>query len=85
MSPFAQETVFNFYLPDFTKGVVQSAALVAPELQLATETEVVRNITYFWVLTWAWNFDRQNRNDGQWVTRDRHTCRSRRKPPIGYL
>ncbi len=43
MSPFAQETVFNFYLPDFTTGVVQAAALVAPELQLATETEVVRN------------------------------------------
>lgn len=67
MSPFAQETVFNYYLPDFSKGVVKSAALVAPELQLATETEVFSNANYFWTLTWQWDTSRNNRNDGQGV------------------
>jgi len=65
MSPFAQESVFNFYLPDFTKGAVKSAALVAPEMQLATETEVVNNTNFFWTITWGWDFSRNTRSDGQ--------------------
>lgn len=65
MSPFAQETVFNYYLPDFSKGLVKSAALVSPELQLATETDVINNINFFWTITWAWDTSRNNRNDGQ--------------------
>lgn len=65
MSPFAQETVFNFYLPDFTSGVVQAAALVAPELQLATETEVVQNHNYIRDYFWDWDTDRDDRNDGE--------------------
>lgn len=47
MNPFDQETVFNFYLPDFSPGgVVGNAGLVAPELQLANEPDIVRNINY---------------------------------------
>jgi len=48
MDPFGQDTVFNFYLPDFApNGVISEAALVAPELQLANEPDVVRNINVF--------------------------------------
>ncbi|MGB6222134.1 DUF1800 family protein [Haloferula sp.] len=65
MSPFSQETVFNFYLPDFTTGIVQAAALVAPELQLATETEVVSNHNYIWDYVWDWDTSRNNRTDGE--------------------
>ncbi|MEM7146442.1 MAG: DUF1800 family protein [Verrucomicrobiota bacterium] len=79
MSPFRQETVFNYYLPDYTRGVVQSAALVAPELQLATETEVVNNHNYFWTLTWQWDLaPRDNRNDGQDVQELGGTNRNQR-------
>ncbi|CAA6676700.1 MULTISPECIES: DUF1800 family protein [unclassified Lentimonas] len=48
MDPFTQETVFNFYLPDFSPGgAVGAAGMVAPELQLANEPDVIRNINYF--------------------------------------
>ncbi|HAV13938.1 MAG TPA: hypothetical protein DCX06_10675, partial [Opitutae bacterium] len=48
MDPFRQQTVFNFYLPDFSPGgVVGNAGIVAPELQLANEPDVIRNINYF--------------------------------------
>jgi uncharacterized protein (DUF1800 family) len=48
MDPFLQPTVFNFYLPDFSPGgVVGDAGLVAPELQLANEPDIIRNINYF--------------------------------------
>ncbi|MEM0898269.1 MAG: DUF1800 family protein, partial [Verrucomicrobiota bacterium] len=68
MSPLAQETVFNFYLPDYTPGgVIQEAQLVAPEMQIATETNVVRNINYFWTITWRWDGNRDRRDDGQAV------------------
>jgi len=47
MEPFRQETVFNWYLPDFApSGPVANAGLVAPEMQLANEQDVVRNINY---------------------------------------
>ncbi|MEM0895651.1 MAG: DUF1800 family protein [Verrucomicrobiota bacterium] len=65
MTPFRQETVFNYYLPDYTTGVVQSAALVSPELQLATESNVVLNHNYFWTITWTWNTNRTSKADGQ--------------------
>lgn len=52
MNPFDQETVFNFYLPDFNPGgAVGAAGLVAPELQLANEQDVIRNINYFEQIT----------------------------------
>lgn len=48
MDPFRQPTVFNFYLPDFAPGgAVGEAGLVAPELQLANEPDIIRNINYF--------------------------------------
>jgi len=47
MAPFRAPSVFNYYLPDYTKqGVIQDAGLVAPELQLATEPAVMQNINY---------------------------------------
>jgi uncharacterized protein (DUF1800 family) len=79
MSPFAQETVFNYYLPDFSKGLVKSAALVSPELQLATETDVVSKINFFWTITWAWDTSRDNRSDGQSFNRLGGTTRNQRE------
>lgn len=79
MSPFAQETVFNYYLPNFSKGVVQSAALVSPELQIATETEVVNNINFFWTITWAWDGNRDRRADGQSFNRLGGTTQNQRE------
>lgn len=47
MEPFFQETVFNWYLPDFApSGPISSAGMVAPEIQLANEQDVARNINY---------------------------------------
>ena len=48
MDPFRQPTVFNFYLPNYAPGgAVGDAGLVAPELQLANEPDIIRNINYF--------------------------------------
>jgi len=48
MDPFSQITVFNYYLPDYSPGgVIGAAGLVAPEMQLATEPDIIRNINYF--------------------------------------
>ena len=48
MNPFRQPTVFNFYLPNYAPGgAVGDAGLVAPELQLANEPDIIRNINYF--------------------------------------
>ena len=48
MNPFSQLTVFNFYLPDYSPGgAITNAGLVAPEMQLATEPDIIRNINYF--------------------------------------
>jgi len=65
MSPFSQETVFNFYLPDFTTGVVQASALVSPELQLSTEAQVVQHHNYIRDYVWDWDTSRNNRSDGE--------------------
>lgn len=47
MVPFRQETVFNWYLPDYApSGPIADAGLVAPELQLANEPDVIRNLNY---------------------------------------
>lgn len=47
MIPFRQETVFNWYLPDYApSGPIADAGLVSPELQLANEPDVIRNINY---------------------------------------
>ena len=47
MEPFFQETVFNWYLPDHAPGgPIADAGLVAPELQLANEPDLIRNINF---------------------------------------
>jgi hypothetical protein len=52
MVPFHQETVFNWYLPDYSPGgPIAEAGLVAPELQLSNEPDVIRNINYFETIT----------------------------------
>ncbi len=79
MTPFSQETVFNFYLPDYTSGVVQSAAMVSPELQLATETNVVDNHNYFQTLTRNRDGDRGRRSDGQYVNQLGDSDRNQRE------
>lgn len=51
-TPQAAPSVFNWFLPDFNPGGdVAEAGLVAPELQLSTETSVVRVINYHYTLT----------------------------------
>jgi uncharacterized protein (DUF1800 family) len=48
MIPFRQETVFNWYLPDYSPGgPIADAGLVAPELQIANEQDVIRNLNYY--------------------------------------
>ncbi|HEV7404257.1 MAG TPA: DUF1800 family protein [Chthoniobacteraceae bacterium] len=50
-SPLSAPTVFNWFLPDFNPGgAVGAAGLVAPELQLSTETGVVQAINYHYTL-----------------------------------
>jgi uncharacterized protein (DUF1800 family) len=52
MNPFDQDTVFNYYLPDFSPGgAVGNAGLVAPELQIANEPDIIRNINYYEQIT----------------------------------
>lgn len=52
MDPLSQETVFNYYLPDFSPGgAITAAGLVAPEMQLANEQDIIRNINYFEAIT----------------------------------
>ncbi|MDA7519097.1 DUF1800 family protein [bacterium] len=47
MVPFRQETVFNWYLPDYSPGgPIAEAGLVSPELQLSNEPDVIRNINF---------------------------------------
>lgn len=54
MDPAFQDTVFNYYLPEYTKGgAISDAGLVAPEMQLATEPDIIRNINYFQTLIYG--------------------------------
>ncbi len=56
MSPLSQETVFNYYLPLYSPGgPIADAGMVAPEMQIATETAVIRNLNFFWNITWNIN------------------------------
>ena len=46
-----QPSVFNFYLPDYSpSGVISQSSLVAPEMMLANDTSIYRNINYFYSL-----------------------------------
>ncbi|MEM7145261.1 MAG: DUF1800 family protein [Verrucomicrobiota bacterium] len=53
-TPLQAPTVFNWFLPDYRPGgPIASAALVAPEFQVATETSVIQAINYFYTITWS--------------------------------
>ncbi|MDD5199195.1 MAG: DUF1800 family protein [Terrimicrobiaceae bacterium] len=46
-TPQASPTVFNWFLPDYSpSGNIAAAGLVAPEMQLTTETQVTQSINY---------------------------------------
>lgn len=46
-SPISSPTVFNWFLPGYSPGgSVAAAGLVAPEMQLATETAVVQSVNF---------------------------------------
>ena len=54
MAPLGAETVFNFYLPDYSPpGPLSSAALAAPEFQIFNETTAIQNVNFFYVLAWS--------------------------------
>ena len=56
MSPLSAETVFNFYLPEYSPpGPVASASLTAPEFQIFNETTAIQNVNYFYTFTWNLN------------------------------
>lgn len=51
-TPQSAPSVFNWFLPDFSPGgAISAAGLVAPELELSTETSVVQAINYHYQLT----------------------------------
>ena len=51
-TPLSAPTVFNWFLPDHNPGGdIASAGLVAPELQITTETSAIQAINYHQALT----------------------------------
>jgi uncharacterized protein (DUF1800 family) len=51
-TPMRSPTVFNWFLPGYSPpGAIAAAGLVAPEMQLTTETQVVQSINYDRVFT----------------------------------
>jgi uncharacterized protein (DUF1800 family) len=47
-SPLLAPSVFNFFSPTFTKpGAIAQAGLVAPEMQLVTDTQIVGSTNFF--------------------------------------
>lgn len=52
-SPLKAPSVFNWFLPDYTvPGPISEAGLVMPEMQIATETNLVARINRLWSYTW---------------------------------
>lgn len=55
-TPQNQPSVFNWFLPDYVSpGDIADAGLVAPEFQITTETTVVQNTNYHYLLTFGSN------------------------------
>lgn len=53
-SPMRAPSVFNWFLPDYVvPGPMAEAGLFAPEMQLASETNLVNRINRLWTFTWA--------------------------------
>jgi hypothetical protein len=56
-SPLLAPSVFNFFSPFFTRpGPIAQAGLVAPELQIHTETQVVGNANFLSSVLWDRGF-----------------------------
>jgi uncharacterized protein (DUF1800 family) len=52
-SPLRAPSVFNWFLPDYTvPGPMAEAGLFAPEMQIASETNLVSRINRLWTFTW---------------------------------
>lgn len=48
MNPFYQETVFNYYVPEYIPGgVIGAAEIYSPEMQIVNEADVIRHINFF--------------------------------------
>jgi uncharacterized protein (DUF1800 family) len=52
-SPLRAPSVFNWFLPDYiVPGPMAEAGLFAPEMQIASETNLVSRINRLWAFTW---------------------------------
>jgi uncharacterized protein (DUF1800 family) len=52
-SPLRAPSVFNWFLPDYVvPGSMAEAGLFAPEMQIASETNLVNRINRLWTFTW---------------------------------
>jgi len=52
-SPLRAPSVFNWFLPDYVvPGPMAEAGLFAPEMQIASETNLVSRINRLWTFTW---------------------------------
>ncbi len=52
-SPLRAPSVFNWFLPDYTvPGNLAEAGIFAPEMQIASETNLVNRINRLWTFTW---------------------------------
>lgn len=52
-SPLRAPSVFNWFLPDYTvPGPMAEAGIFAPEMQIASETNLVNRINRLWTFTW---------------------------------
>ncbi len=52
-SPLRAPSVFNWFLPDYTvPGDLAEAGVFAPEMQIASETNLVNRINRLWTFTW---------------------------------
>lgn len=52
-SPLRAPSVFNWFLPDYTvPGPMAEAGVFAPEMQIASETNLVNRINRLWTFTW---------------------------------
>lgn len=52
-SPLRAPSVFNWFLPDYVvPGRMAEAGLFAPEMQIASETNLVNRINRLWTFTW---------------------------------
>lgn len=52
-SPLRAPSVFNWFLPDYVvPGTMAEAGLFAPEMQIASETNLVSRVNRLWTFTW---------------------------------